>query len=1047
MRWALGSSLRFGRLVIALAIGLVVFGITQLRSAPVDAYPDFTPPAVEIQTEALGLSAAEVEQLITVPLEQDLLNGVPWLDTIHSSSMPGLSAIDLTFQPGTNIYAARQMVQERMTQAHALPNVGSPPIMIEPLASASRVAMIGLSSRDVSLVNLSVLARWKIRPRLMGVPGVANVAIYGQRDRQLQVRVDPAKLAARGVSLTQVIETTGNALWVSPLTFVEASTPGTGGFVESPNQRLPVQHISPISTPQQLSQVPVEGFRALRLGDVTDVTEDHQPLIGDAVGRGVPGLFLVIEKFPGANTLQVTRGVEAALAEMAPGLRGISIDTKVYRPASYIETALHNVGTVALIGLVLLVAAMFLLFASWRAAVTALIVVPVSLLAAAFVLDVRGTTFSTITLVGLAAAVGLVIDDVVTDMDAVRRRVARRRGAEQEPVNTTMLAAFTTSRGPLLFATLAILLALVPFLFMGTLATAFSSQLVLTYALAVLASMLVAFTLTPALASVLLRGAAAGREGRLAAAARRLFDRLLSVSKLRAGPAWAAAGVLALAALAVVPQIGSRSLLPALQDRNLLVQAGTVAGTSLPEMDRIVGAASRELRALPGVQDVGAHVGRAISSDQLVNVNSAEMWITLASSADYDRTKAAIQSVLHGYPGLSTHLGTYPSDRIAQVASSQNDDLVVRVFGADFGTLQREANDVRAVLDRVPGVASPVVRPIPTQPTADIRVNLDAAQRYGLRPGDVRRDTTTLTSGLIVGNLYEQSKIFDVVVWGAQSTRSDLTELGSLLIDTPSGRQVALKDVATVTVAAEPTAITHDGVERDIEVAAKVTGDPGAVTAAVRSRLAAMPMPYEYHAEVSGNATVKRADLTRTLAYGAAALIGLLLLLQAAAGSWRRAGLMLASLPLSVMGGVLIAPVVGGVWNAGSLAGLFAVFALAVRSSILLGRRIPDDAQGGRAAVLDAARDRAVPLLQSALVTAAVLLPAAAFGAGAGLEILQPLAVTVLGGLASLVTVQGYVLPALLASTERQPAERPEAERPGREPVRQTPPVTEPAAD
>ncbi|HEV2241250.1 MAG TPA: efflux RND transporter permease subunit, partial [Streptosporangiaceae bacterium] len=994
MRWALGSSLRFGRLVIALAIGLVVFGIAQLRSAPVDVYPEFTPPSVEIQTEALGLSAAETEQLITVPLEQDLLNGVPWLDTIHSSSMPGLSAIDLTFQPGTNIYAARQMVQERMTQAHALPNVGSPPIMIQPLASASRVAMIGLSSREVSLVNLSVLARWKIRPRLMGVPGVANVAIYGQRDRQLQVRVDPRKLAARGVSLTQVIETTGNALWVSPLTFVEASTPGTGGFVESPNQRLPVQHISPISTPQQLSQVPVEGVRALRLGDVTDVVEDHQPLIGDAVGRGAPGLFLVIEKFPGANTLQVTRGVEGALAEMAPGLKGISIDTRVYRPASYIESALGNAGTVALIGLVLLVAAVLLLFASWRAAVIALIVVPVSLLLAALVLDLRGATFSTITLVGLAAAVGLVIDDVVADIDAVRRRAARRRGA-QDPLNVTVLAAFASSRGPLVFATLAILLALVPFLVMGTLATAFSGQLVLTYGLAVLASMLVAFTLTPALAGVLLRGTAAGREGPLAGGVRRLFDRLLSVSKLRPRRAWAAAGVLAVAALAVVPQIGSRSLLPALQDRNLLVQVSTVAGTSLPETDRIVGAVGRELRALPGVQDVGAHVGRAISSDQLVNVNSAEMWITLADGADYDRTRAAIQSVLHEYPGLRTHLGTYPGDRIAQVASAQNDDLVVRVFGADLATLQHKANQVRAMLAGVPGVASPVVRPIPTQPTADIRVKLDAALRYGLRPGDVRRDATTLTSGLIVGNLYEQSKIFDVVVWGAQTTRSDLTELGDMLIDTPSGRQVPLKDVATVTVAPEPTAITHDGVERDVEVAAKVTGDPDSVVAAVRSRLAAMPMPYEYHAEVSGSATVRRADLTRTLAYGAAALVGLFLLLQAAAGSWRRAGLMLASLPLSVTGGVLIAPVVGGVWNAGSLAGLFAVFALAVRSSILLARRILDAGQGGvgRAAVLDAARDRAVPLLQSVLLTAAVLLPAAAFGDVAGLEVLQPLAV------------------------------------------------------
>src|ERR1700739_994562 len=257
MGWIIGSGLRFGRLVVALAIGVLLIGIAQLPAAPGDVFPGFLPTSVEVQTEALGLSAAEVEQLITVPLEQDLLNGVPWLDKIHSASMPGLSAIDLTFQPGTDLYAARQQVQERMTQAHALPNVGSPPIMIQPTAASGRVAMIRLSPSSVSPIDMSVLARWKIKPRLMGVPGVANVAIYGQRDRQLQVQVDPKKLRAEHVSLTQVIETAGNALWVSPLTFVEASTPGTGGFFESAGQRVSVQHISPITTPAQLSAVPV----------------------------------------------------------------------------------------------------------------------------------------------------------------------------------------------------------------------------------------------------------------------------------------------------------------------------------------------------------------------------------------------------------------------------------------------------------------------------------------------------------------------------------------------------------------------------------------------------------------------------------------------------------------------------------------------------------------------------------------------------------------------------------------------------------------------
>ena len=1035
MRWALGSSLRFWRLVIALAIGLVLFGAAQLRSAPVDVYPEFTPPSVQVQTEALGLSAVEVEQLITVPLEQDLLNGVPWLDRIHSASMAGLSVIDLTFQQGTNLYAARQMVQERMTQAHALPNVGSPPIMIQPLASASRVAMIGLTSRQASLLTMSVLARWKLRPRLMGVPGVANVSIYGQRDRQLQVLVDPNRLRDSGVSLTQVIETAGNALWVSPLTFVEASTPGTGGFVESPDQRLPVQHISPISTPAQLAQVPVEGARArtLRLGDVTTVIEDHQPLIGDAVAAGTPAgsrtLYLVVDKFPGANTLQVTRGIEGALAEMAPGLRGITIDPNVYRPATYLETALRNVGYVALLALGLLLLGVLSVLASWRAALVALIVIPVSVLAAVCVLYLRGGTFTSVTLLGLAAAAGLVIDDVISDLDALRRRPAARPGQPggAEPARETMLAAFSASRGPLMFATLAVLLAALPFLFLGTLAAAFSRPLVITFALAVLSSVLVAFTLTPALAYLLLRDEPGRRDGPFARTVLRLSGHWLADWSGHPRRAWALAGVLAVAALAVVPQLGGRSLLPTLQDRDLLLQVQTVPGISLPEMDRLTAAVSRSLRAVPGVTSVGAHVGRAVSSDQLTGVNSAEVWITLDGAADYGRSAAAIKSVLRGYPGLRADLVTYPSDRVAQLATGANEDLVVRVYGAGLSTLLRKARDVRVMLSHVPGVVNPVVRPVPMQPAVEVRVKLPAALKYGLRPGDVRRDTTTLTSGLIVGNLYEQSKIFDVVVWGAASTRSNLTELGNMLIGTPSGRPVPLKDVATVTIAPEPTVVTHDDVPRDVEVVARVAGDPGPVVAAVKSRLAAMPMPYEYHAEVSGNATVRHSDLTRVLAYGAAALIGIFLLLQAAAAGWRRAGLLLLSLPLSAAGGVLAAPLAGGIWSAAALTGVFAVLALSVHAAVQLGHRIHVVEQAGQAtgsdAVLAAARERAVPLAGSALLTAVVLGPAAVWGSVAGLEFLHPLAVTMLGGLVSLVVTQLLVVPALLVTAAGRPPE------------------------
>jgi Cu/Ag efflux pump CusA len=539
--------------------------------------------------------------------------------------------------------------------------------------------------------------------------------------------------------------------------------------------------------------------------------------------------------------------------------------------------------------------------------------------------------------------------------------------------------------------------------------TAFSRPLVLAFALAVLASMVVSFLLTPTLGVLLLRGPhgqGARRPAPLVRGTRRIFDRGFSAIA-RPGRAWALAGVLVLALLAIIPQAGGNtSLLPALQDRNLLLHVEAAPGTSLIEMDRITATAGNELQTLPGVKSVGTHVGRAIGSDQLTNVNSAEVWITLDDRADYARTKAAITTVMHGYPGLRTDLVTYPGDRVGQVTADQRDDLLVRVYGADLNVLQQKAGDVRAMLTRVSGVANPVVRPIPQQPTVAVKVNLAAAQKYGLRPGDIRRDATTLTSGLIVGNLYEQSKIFDVVIWGAPQTRSNLTELGNMLIDTPGGGQVALKDVASLTVRAEPAAIVHDDVLRSVEVAARVTGDPSEVAAAVRAQIARMPMPYEYHAEVFGSATIRSSDANRALAYGAVALVGIFLLLQAAVASWRRAGLMLASLPLSAVGGVLTAPLAGGISNIASLTGLFAVMALALRACVLLGRRIDSG--------VEAARERTVAVLQTALATAAVMAPAAFMSSGPGLELLHPLAVTMLGGLVTLLLVQGLLLPALL---------------------------------
>src|SRR3954465_8977898 len=370
MRSILATSLRFRLVVVAAAVAIVAVGIVQLRKAPVDVLPEFTPPYAEIPTEALGLSAQEVEQFITVPLEADLLNGVEGVDVIRSQSIPGMSSIVLVFKPGTDLYQARQLVQERLTQvgAAAFPNVSKPPTLLQPLSSSSRVLMIGLSSKSLSPIEKSVIARWTMRPRLMGVPGVANVTIWGQRDQQLQVQVDPKRLRDRNVTLRQFIDTTGNAQVASPISYLEASTPGTGGFIETPRQRLQVRNVfDQIANPGELGKVSVEGTGGkLRLADVASVKIDHQPLIGDAIVNGGGGRLLVVEKFPGANTVDVTRGVESALDKLRPGLSGLQTDTSVFRPASFIEEALDNLTLAIAIGAALALLALVAVLFEWR---------------------------------------------------------------------------------------------------------------------------------------------------------------------------------------------------------------------------------------------------------------------------------------------------------------------------------------------------------------------------------------------------------------------------------------------------------------------------------------------------------------------------------------------------------------------------------------------------------------------------------------------------------------------------------------------------------
>ncbi len=1026
-------SVRFRRLVVALAAATLVFGFAQLPNAAVDTLPEFSPTYVEVQTEALGLSAQEVEQLITVPLEADLLNGVAWLDSIESQSVQGLSSIVMTFEPGTDPNRARQVVAERLTQAHALPNVSKPPVMLQPLSSSNRLMMMSLSSDELSLIDMSVLARWTVKPRLLGVPGVANVSIWGQRERQLQVLVDPHHLRATGVTLEEVVETAGNALWVSPLSFLEASTPGTGGFIDTPNQRLGVQHVLPIDSAEQLADVTVASDESrYRLSDVATVVEDHQPLIGDAVVEAGNGLLIVVEKFPGANTLAVTQGVEDAMADLAPAIGGISVDTTLFRPATFLAQAVDNVTLAVVIGLILAIAVIAGILRDWRAGVISLVTIPLSLVVAGLVLHALGATFNAMVAAGLIVGLALIIDEAVTTSASVRSS-AVAGGADRDDVARTLhvVRGVIAARGATVYAFVVLALSLVPLFLIGAETGALLPSLATAFIIALLASMVVSLTVAPAMAHLLLSvSAATPGDSRLVGRLQAGYGAILSRLTTRARPVLMIVSAVTVAAVvafgvSLAPGIGHAAA-PAFRDRNVLIHWDGPPGASHAAMRRIVGEASRELGTIAGVHSVGAHIGRAIFSDQVGGINEGEIWLTIAPDADYEQTIAAVEDAVSGYPGMGRTVATYGAERVAEIVGSDRDDVVVRVYGDDQVVLQAKADEVLRAVRDVDGVAAAAIDAPEMEPTVQITVDLAAAERHGLTPGEIRRTSTTLLSGLEVGSLFEGQKVFEVVVWGAPELRRNLSSIQELPLESATGRLVPLADVADIRIEPAPVSIRREGVQRILDVAVTVSErDVSSVLADVEVALGGISFPVETHAEVLGHTAEREAQQGALLAVGAAALIGIFLVLQAALVSWRIAALVLLSLPAALSGGIVVALMLGASATFGALLGLLAVLGIAVKQGLLLMDHYRELEAGGAVVdkwlVIRGARERMVPTLATAAAVAVALLPFALLGARAGAEIIHPMSLVILGGLGTTLLVNLLFLPSLVTPTPKAP--------------------------
>ena len=1020
IRAIVAASMRFRWIVVATAIILMLAGMTQLYHMPVDVFPEFAPPLVEIQTPSSGLFPEEVESLVTVPLEQAMA-GLPRLHVMRSKSVAQLSSIMLEFERGTNLTVARQLVQERVALVlPKLPTWAAPPFMLPPLSASRRVMMIGLSSKTMSLNDLSIVAYWKIDERLLRVPGVANVAIWGERLKMLTVQADPERLRANNVTLDDVMETTADALDVGLLKYSAGAHIGTGGWIDTPNQRLGIRHVLPIVTPADLAQVTVNGGGDLTLGEVADVKEDHQPLIGDAIINGHPGLLLVVEKFPWGNTLEITRGIDAALEVLKPGLPDIEIDAHIFRPATFIETAIDNLSWALLSGCILVIVVLFAFLYEWRVALISLVAIPLSLVTAVLVLYLQGATMNTMVLAGLVIALGAVVDDAIIDIENIVRRIREERLAGgTRSTASVILEASLEVRSPIIYATLIIVLAVVPVFFMSGLAGAFFQPLAVSYAVALMASMLVALTVMPALSLMLLdRVSLERRRSPLADWLRAKYEAVLARIVRRPGPVYATVGLVTLAGLVAWPFLG-QALLPEFKERDFLMHWVTTPGTSLPEMVRVTTRVSNEILSIPGVSHTGTHIGQALIMEEVAGSNFGENWISVDPNADYDETLKHVEEIAHNYPGIYRDVQTYLGERVEEVLAGAPDDIVIRIYGQDLDVLKAKADEIKDALADINGISDLHVDLQEKIPQIEVTTDLAAAKRYGIKPGDVRRAAAALIAGDEVGDVFYADHAYDVQVWGTPNTRQNAASVSELLIDTPDGGHVQLQDVADVTIKPSPNIITRENFRRRIDVGLNARGrDLAAVVGDVKERLARIQFPLEYNAEILGKYAESQTAKRQVLIYSFAAAFGILLLLQVVFASWRLAILSFITLPSALVGGVLALFLGDGIVSIGALVGFLTVFGIAARNTILLIHHCQhlEECEGetfGPKLVLRGAKERLAPILMTAATAGLGLVPLVIIGDVPGQEIVLPTAIVILGGMVTSTLLTLFVVPSL----------------------------------
>lgn len=1018
-------SLRFKGIVVALSCLLLGYGLYVADHAKLDVFPNFVQPQVVIQTESPGLSPEQVEQLVTRPVET-AVNGLGNQESIRSESIQGLSIVTVVFKEGTDVFLARQMLAEKLGEIAGTMPLGVKTPKMTPLTSSTMdLLKIGLVATNLSPMQLRTFADWTLKPRLLAVPGVAKCSTFGGEVRQLQVQVKPDRLVAYDLSLTDVLNAARVATGISG-----------AGFIETENQRVTIQTEGQSLSPEQLGQVVIVGALTngapVRLKDVAVVKEGPEAKYGDTLIMGETGVLLTMSSQYGANTLEVTRDLETALDELKPvfARQGIRLYPRLHRPATFIEVALKNIQHSLLLGGVLVAVVLFLFLGHFRTAFISVTAIPLSLLAAIVLLDKFGVTLNTITLGGLAIAIGEVVDDAIIDVENIFRRLKENQLiAVPQPVVRVVLEASLEVRTAVVYATFIVALVFLPVLTLTGLQGSFFAPLALSYILAILASLAVALTLTPALSLLFFaRGVRDTGEPRLQRWLKAIYRRMLGV--LMAWPRTVIAIVLLICAGAVtrVPFFGEE-FLPEFREGHFVLQVNTAPGTSLPEMLRIGKNISTALLNHPHIATVEQQVGRAELGEDPWGPHRCEFHVDLKpiDAEQEEKMAGEIRKILGAFPGIQFEVLTFLGDRIGETITGETAPVVISIFGDDLDVLDAKAREVVRALNAVPGAKDVQLKSPPGAPRMAIKLSTDQLTASGFRPVEVLDAIQTAYQGTVVAQVFEGNRVSDVSVMLDEPERRDPEGIGNLQLRNAQGLRRPLRELATIYRTSGRHSILHEGARRRQTITCNPEGrDVTSFVADAKNQVAAkVTFPAGVYAIFSGAAEAQAAATRELLLHSAIAAVGILLLLTVVFRTWRNLLLVLANVPFALVGGVLavwLSTVFGeegkGGLTVGSLVGFVTLFGITTRNSIMMISHFEhlvreEGLAWNLGTALRGAAERLIPILMTAIVTALGLAPLALGAGDAGREIEGPMAIVILGGLVTSTVLNLLVLPTL----------------------------------